>query len=326
MTDVNLLITGGAGFIGSHFVLRHCERFPSDRVVVLDKLTYAADRHFLDPVADRIAFVQGDITDQELGMRLATEHGIEAIVNFAAESHVDNSIADPGPFLQTNVLGVQSLINVCRAHPAVRLLHISTDEVYGDIADGDRPRTILDPLIPSSPYAASKAASDLLVIAAMRTYGIRAAVTRCTNNFGPHQAEEKFIPTVIRCALRNQPIPIYGTGRNKRDWLYVTDHCEAVETVLRTEWAFADPKLHSGHIFNISADDERENLAAARAVLHLLGKPESLLSFVHDRPGHDWRYALDSSAIRRLGWTPSISFEAGLKTTVQWYCSRYEHR
>lgn len=314
---MRLLITGGAGFIGSHFVLEHVHAFPKDHVVVLDKLTYAADKHFLDPVASAIIFVQGDIADLKLVQKLVKDYSIDMIVNFAAETHVDRSIEDPYPFLHTNVMGVQSLIDVCRASPSLRLLHISTDEVYGDLSDDDPKKTVGDPLWPSSPYAASKAAGDLLIQAAARTYGIKAAISRCTNNYGPHQAHEKFIPTVIRCALRNKPIPIYAEGKNKRDWLYVTDHCAALETILMTPWAFDDC-----HLFNVSADAERENIGVAKATLKILGKPESLLSFVKDRPGHDWRYALDSSAIRKLGWTPKVSFEEGMRKTVEWYGER----
>jgi dTDP-glucose 4,6-dehydratase len=320
---MHLLVTGGAGFIGSHFVLRHVERYPEDRLIVLDKLTYAADRTFLAPVEDRIVFVQGDIADQALVARLVEEHAVETIVNFAAETHVDNSIAEAAPFLHTNVVGTQALIEVCKLHPGVRLLHISTDEVYGDIDDEDLPRVVGDPLLPSSPYAASKAAAEMLVMAAMRTFNIPACVTRCTNNYGPHQASEKFLPVVIRNALRGQPIPIYAQGKNKRDWLYVTDHCDAVETILHTDWAFSDAKIGgSGHFFNISADNERQNIDVAREILRILGKPESLLTFVADRPGHDWRYALNSSNTRALGWAPAVPFEDGLLRTIDWYRSR----
>lgn len=328
---MNLLVTGGAGFIGSHFVLRHSAQFPKDKIVVLDKLTYAADKSFLEPVAQKITFVEGDIVDQKLVSELVKKHGIDTIVNFAAESHVDNSIKDSAPFLHTNILGVQSLIEVCRAHPALRLLHISTDEVYGDIGDNDPPRNVGDPLLPSSPYAASKVAAEALILAAMRTYGVRACISRCTNNYGPHQDREKFIPTVIRHALKNDPIPVYAQGKNKRDWLYVSDHCDALEILLQTEWAFWDAKIPgvhpnqasgSGHTFNISADNEHENVAVAKMVLDLLKKPHTLISFVKDRPGHDWRYALDSSGIRKLGWKPKVSFEEGIKKTVEWYRSK----
>lgn len=312
---MNLLITGGAGFIGSHFVLRHIEKYPDDTVVVLDKLTYAADKTFLDPVINRIRFIEGDIADFELVSQAVKRYGIEWIVDFAAETHVDRSIDNAIPFLHTNVLGVQSLVEVCKANKDVRLFHISTDEVYGDLQDGERPRKPDDPLRPSSPYAATKASGDLLILAAIRTYGIKARIARCTNNFGPHQASEKFIPTVIRNALADKPIPIYAAGKNKRDWLYVTDHCDALETILHTDGV-------DGRVFNISADDERENMAVAKAVLKILGKPESLLQSVPDRPGHDWRYALDSSATRKLGWKPAVTFEEGLKKTIEWYRGR----
>jgi dTDP-glucose 4,6-dehydratase len=331
---MNILVTGGAGFIGSHFVLRHVEKFPRDTVVVLDKLTYAADQSFLDPVIGKITFVQGDIVDTELVSSLVTRHSIDTIVNFAAESHVDRSISDPWPFLHTNILGTHSLIEVCRARPAVRLLHISTDEVYGDAGDEDPPRQVGDALFPSSPYAASKAAAEMLVFAAMRTYGVKACISRCTNNYGPHQAWEKFVPTVIRHALNDAPVPVYAEGRNRRDWLYVTDHCDALEVLLRTDWAFWDadvPSVHpsqpngSGHTFNISAGNERENIEVAKAVLDILGKPHSLIQFVPDRPGHDWRYSIDSSAIRKLGWEPKVNFEEGLGKTVEWYQQRMDN-
>lgn len=325
---MNLLVTGGAGFIGSHFVLRHKEQFPEDTIVVLDKLTYAGNKAFLDSIMNRIRFVQGDIVDFELLKELAAKYAIDTIVNFAAETHVDRSIANAVPFLHTNVLGVQSLIELCRAQPEVKLLHISTDEVHGDIGDTESPRTTSDPLYPSSPYAASKAAGEMFLLAAMRTYGMKVTISRCTNNYGPHQAEEKFIPTVIRSAVAGKNIPVYGKGKNKRDWLYVTDHCDALEIILQTEWAFWDAAVPgvrssqprgSGHIFHIGADDERENITVAKAIVKILGKPESLIEFVPDRPGHDWRYALDSSPMRTLGWKPKVSFEEGIKKTVEWY-------
>jgi len=324
---MNLFVTGGAGFIGSHFVLRHVEQYPDDRVVVLDKLTYAADQSFLEPVASRITFVQGDIADRALVEKLVKEHSIDTIINFAAETHVDNSISDASPFLQTNILGVVALLEVCRATGA-RFYHISTDEVYGDLGDDDPSHTTGDVLTPSSPYSASKASAEMMVMAWMRTYGVKACVSRCTNNYGPHQAAEKFLPTMIRCALQDKPLPLYGKGENKRDWLHVHDHCDAIETILHTDWAFWDPAVPgvhssqssgSGHFFNISADAEKRNIDVAKKVLEILGKPESLISFVKDRPGHDWRYAVDSSATRSLGWQPRVSFEEGLRKTVEWY-------
>ena len=308
----NLLITGGAGFIGSHFVLRHCASFAEDKVVVLDKLTYAGNPDYLKSVEREIEFVKGDIADTKLVEKIVKDHKIQSIVNFAAETHVDRSIEDPFPFLHTNVLGVQSLIDVCRKNPGTRLLHISTDEVYGDLSAEDLPKKTTDPLRPSSPYAASKAAGDMLVLAAIRTYGIDAAISRCTNNFGPHQAAEKFIPTVIRTASADQPVPIYAEGKNKRDWLYVTDHTDAIEIILKADWS-------GDRIFNVSADDEKRNIDVAKMILKILGKPETLLKSVKDRPGHDWRYALDSSGVRNLGWKPKVSFGEGVRKTVEWY-------
>lgn len=321
---MNLLVTGAAGFIGSHFVLRHVDQYPSDHVTVLDKMTYAADKSFLDPVSSKIDFVEGDIADATLVRSLLEKHHIDVIINFAAESHVDRSISDATPFIHTNITGVQVLCEAVRDRPSTKLFHVSTDEVYGDVQDDDPPKKVGDLLLPSSPYAASKAAGEMLVIAAMRTYGIKACISRCTNNFGPHQAEEKFMPTVIRCALQNQPIPIYAEGKNKRDWLYVTDHTDAIETILHTDWAFDDDKLKSGHIFNISADSEKQNIDVAKTILKTLQKPESLLTFVKDRPGHDWRYAVDSSNTRALGWSPKVSFEEGLAKTIAWYQERLQ--
>jgi dTDP-glucose 4,6-dehydratase len=318
MLDMNLLVTGGAGFIGSHFVLRHTDAHPEDTIVVLDKLTYAADKSFLDPIADKITFVEGDIADQVLVTKLVEDHKIDTIVNFAAESHVDNSIANAMPFLHTNVIGTQALIEVVKAHPEVRLLHISTDEVYGDVGDTDPSCKTTDPLRPSSPYSASKAAAELLVQAAIRTFGIQAVITRCTNNYGPHQADEKFIPTVIRKALKDEPIPVYGTGKNKRDWIHVGDHCDAVETILTVDWN-ADKRT----VFNVGIDREYENLEVAKIILDILGKPHDLISFVEDRKGHDWRYAVDSSETRTLGWAPKVEFTEGLKHTIDWYTNKY---
>jgi dTDP-glucose 4,6-dehydratase len=314
---MNLLVTGGAGFIGSHFVLRHRATHPDDAMVVLDKLTYAGDKRFLEPVMQTIRFIEGDIADVELVSLLIQRYGIEAIVNFAAETHVDRSIENAVPFLHTNIIGVQALTEVCRRHPELLLLHVSTDEVYGDLRDGEAAKTPESPLRPSSPYAASKASGDLLLLAAVRTHGVRARITRCTNNYGPHQALEKFMPTVIRSALRGQPVPIYAQGKNKRDWLYVTDHCEGIEAVLQNG--------EDGKIYHISADDERENIAVAKAILAELGKPESLLQFVPDRPGHDWRYALDSASARELGWQPRVPFEEGLRKTIAWYREAIPH-
>ncbi len=311
---MNILITGAAGFIGSHFAIRHVQNHPGDQVVVLDKLTYAADKSYLDPIIDQIEFFQGDIADQDLVMGIVKNHSIDTIVNFAAETHVDNSIKYADPFLQTNVIGTQSLIEVVKNNPKILLLHISTDEVYGGLEEGQPPCTPETALNPCNPYAASKAAGDFLVLSAIHTYGIRARITRCTNNYGPHQADEKFLPVIINNALNNKSVPVYGEGKQKRDWLYVTDHTDAVELVLS--------KGQDGQIYLISADSERENLETARLVLDHLGKPHSLIEFVTDRPGHDFRYVLDSSSVKNLGWSPGVSFEEGLKKTVEWYEAR----
>lgn len=316
---MNLLVTGGAGFIGSHFVLGHVAKHPGDTVVALDKMTYAADRSYLESVENAITFVEGDIINVELVAKLILEHDIDTIVNFAAESHVDNSIGNPFPFLHANVVGVQALIEVCRSKKNLKLLHISTDEVYGDVGDADPLCTVDSPVRPSSPYAATKAAGEMLVMAGARTYGIPACITRCTNNFGPHQAAEKFMPTIIRRALADQPIPVYGKGKNKRDWLYVTDHCDALEKVLATPSLF---ESGIAHVINISAEDERENIEVAKMILKKLGKPESLITFVTDRPGHDWRYAVDSEPLRKLGWKARVPFEVGLDRTIAWFRER----
>lgn len=321
---MRLLVTGGAGFIGSHFVLRHVAMYPEDTVVVLDLLTYAGKRAFLRNVEPSITFVQGDIADTELLRTLMKEHAIDTIVNFAAESHVDRSIESAAPFLHTNVIGMQSIIEICKEFPKTRLLHVSTDEVYGDLADDEPPKKVGDALWPSSPYAASKACSEMLLLAAMRTYNIHACITRCTNNFGPHQDKEKFIPTVIRSALAGKQVPVYAKGENKRDWLYVTDHTDALERLLQTEWAFEDKAISSGHIFNISAESEKRNIDVVRMILKKLEKSEDIITFVKDRPGHDWRYALESNQIRALGWQPAVSFEQGIETTIRWYREQEE--
>ncbi len=307
-----ILITGGAGFIGSNFVLRYVRGHSQEPVIVLDKLTYAANQKYLDPIATSIRFIHGDIADTPLVEALVKEHGIDTILNFAAETHVDRSIDDPSPFLTTNVLGVASLIEVCRRNSSIHLVHVSTDEVYGDLEDGERAKLPEDPLRPSSPYAASKAAGDLLLLAAKRTYGIRLNIIRCTNNYGPHQASEKFIPTVVRCALENQPIPIYSSGHNSRDWLFVEDHCAAIEQVLGLP-ADAPTILH------IAANEERRNIDVAKMILDILGVSHNLLTSVPDRPGHDWRYALDASYLLKQGWKPRISFTEGIQRTINWY-------
>ncbi len=279
--------------------------------MVLDALTYAGDKALLNSVMEKITFVQGDIADLPLLETIVSKFGIDTIVNFAAETHVDRSIQNAVPFLHSNVLGVQSLIELCKKHPAILLLHISTDEVYGDLTDDEPSFTLQSTLRPSSPYAATKASGDLLLLAAARTFGIRVRITRCTNNYGPHQDRSKLLPVITVRAMLNQKIPIYGEGKQKRDWLYVTDHTDAIELVRE--------KGKDGQIYLIGANNEQKNIDVAKTVLKALGKSETLIQFVPDRPGHDWRYSLDNSSVRALGWKPLVSFEEGVKETVAWY-------
>ena len=304
-----LLVTGGAGFIGSAFVRNHLRDYPDDTIVVLDKLTYAGNLANLAPVAEnpRYRFVRGDIADAALVRELVRPGDV--IVNFAAETHVDRSILDPGSFIETDVKGTYVLLEAARQAGAALFCQISTDEVYGDVPEGAARET--DPLAPRSPYAASKASAELLVRAYHITYGLPTVITRASNNFGPYQFPEKFLPVVIASALDDRPIPLYGDGRQRRDWLYVDDHCAALELVLE--------RGEPGTAYNIGGGNERENRALAEQVLDLLGKPRSLIQSVPDRPGHDRRYAVDSSRIHALGWRPAHAFEAALAATVRWY-------
>ena len=307
-----LLVTGGCGFIGANFVRLERALHPTERLVVLDRLTYAGNLHNLDGL-EGVDFVHGDIADGPLVERVLAERAVEAIVHFAAESHVDRSILGPGEFVRTNVLGTATLLEKARSAPSVRrFVHVSTDEVYGDLGPNDPAFTETTALAPRSPYAASKASADLLVGAWVHTYRFPAIITRCSNNYGPYQFPEKLIPLMILRALEGQPLPVYGDGLNVRDWIHVEDHCTAIEAVLR--------RGREGEVYNIGAASERPNLAIVRRVLELLGKPESLIQFVADRPGHDRRYALDASKIaRELGWAPRVSLEVGLETTLAWY-------
>jgi dTDP-glucose 4,6-dehydratase len=299
---VRVLVTGGAGFIGSHFVKRLARR--GDDVVVLDKLTYSGNRANLEDVEHQ--FVHGDICDADAVAEAAA--GCDAIVNFAAETHVDRSILGPAEFISTDVLGTQVLLDRAR-HAGVRLVQVSTDEVYGDLEAGGRSRED-DPLRPSSPYSASKAGGDLQVLAYVRTYGVDACITRGANTYGPNQYPEKLIPLFVTNALEGQALPVYGDGRQVREWLYVEDHCAGVEHVLR--------EGEAGEIYNVGGA-ERENLEITRRILELTGADESLVRHVADRPGHDRRYALDDSKLRRLGWEPSRRLEQGLEETAAWY-------
>ena len=308
-----ILVTGGCGFIGSNFVRFELENDPQIHVVNLDALTYAGN---LDNLADldghpRYRFVKGDVADGPFVRELAAE-GFDAVVHFAAESHVDRSIGDALPFLRTNVVGTQCLLDAARAAATPRFVQVSTDEVYGTLGPDDPAFTESTPLAPNSPYAASKAGADLLVRAAHHTHGMNTIVTRCSNNYGPYQFPEKLIPLFVTNAFADIPLPVYGDGRQVRDWIHVLDHCRGVDAALRHGQA--------GRIYNFGGRSERFNMDVTRLVLQLTGKPESLIRHVTDRPGHDRRYAVECGlADRELGWRPTVTFEAGLAETVDWY-------
>jgi dTDP-glucose 4,6-dehydratase len=309
----SILITGGAGFIGSNFVRYMLHRHPEFLIVNFDKLTYAGNLENLTDVADRprYRFVRGDICDGPAVEKAVKDHSCDAIVHFAAESHVDRSILGAAVFIQTNVLGTQVLLDVARECGVERFLHVSTDEVYGSLGPTGK-FTEQSPLHPNSPYSASKAGSDLLALAAQHTFGLPVVVTRCSNNYGAYQFPEKLIPLMIANALEGKPLPVYGDGLNVRDWLYVEDHCSAIDMVLQ--------KGRVGEVYNIGGNNEWKNIDIVKRILTELGKPESLITFVKDRPGHDRRYAMDASKIQReLGWSPSLTFEEGLSRTVAWY-------
>jgi dTDP-glucose 4,6-dehydratase len=306
---VKLLVTGGAGFIGSNFIRHLLAAHPGDTVVNLDKLTYAGNRANLADVegSPRYRFVRGDICDAKLVRDLLA--GVDALVNFAASTHVDRSLMDPEEFLRTDVFGVFTLLEAVRDLKTPRFVHISTDEVYGSVAQGSSRET--DRLQPRNPYSASKAGGDLLALAYWETHRVPVIITRSSNNFGPHQYPEKVIPLFITNALEDRPLPLYGDGRNVRDWLYVLDNCAAIDRVLR--------QGRDGEIYNIGGGHEIENIALTRELLRLAGKPETLVTPVQDRLGHDRRYSLDSSKIRQLGWAPAHPFADALAATVAWY-------
>ena len=309
----NVLVTGGAGFIGTNFV-RFLLRSHSDVTVVnYDKLTYAGNLESLSDMAEhsRHRFLKGDICDAANVREVVREHSIDTIVHFAAESHVDRSIMGSAVFVQTNIVGTHVLLEAAREHGISLFLHVSTDEVYGSLGPSGK-FAESTPLHPNSPYAASKASSDLLALAYHHTHGLPVIVTRCSNNYGPYQFPEKLIPLMIINALNDKPLPVYGDGQNVRDWLYVEDHCSAIDTVLRNG--------APGEVYNIGGDNEWKNIEIVRRILHGLGKPENLITFVKDRPGHDRRYAMDASRVmRELGWKPKHQFEDGLDRTIAWY-------
>ncbi len=313
---MKIIVTGGAGFIGGNFVHLMVNQYPEDQIICLDALTYAGNMETLEPVMDKpnFKFVKGDIADRDFVFKLFEEEKPDVIVNFAAESHVDRSITDPGIFLRTNIIGTGVLLDACKEYGIKRYHQVSTDEVYGDLPL-DRPDlffTETTPLHTSSPYSASKASADLLVLAYYRTFQIPVTISRCSNNYGPYHFPEKLIPLIIANALNDKPLPVYGKGENVRDWLYVEDHCRAIDLIIR--------KGKVGEVYNIGGHNEKTNLEVVKTVIHELGKSEDLIQYVTDRPGHDMRYAIDPTKIHKeLGWLPETKFEDGIKKTIQWY-------
>ncbi len=313
---MKILVTGGAGFIGGNFVHYMVNKYPEDVIVNLDMLTYAGNLETLKPVEDapNYKFVKGDIADRPFIMDLFEKEQFDVVVNFAAESHVDRSITNPGLFVQTNVMGTQTLLDASRQFGVKRYHQVSTDEVYGDLPL-DRPDLFFTeetPLHTSSPYSASKAGADLLVLAYYRTFGTPVTVSRCSNNYGPYQFPEKLIPLMISRALADESLPVYGKGENVRDWLHVSDHCAAIDLIIR--------KGRVGEVYNIGGHNERTNLEVVKTILKALDKPESLIQYVTDRPGHDRRYAIDPTKIEtELGWEPRYTFDTGIAMTIQWY-------
>lgn len=307
-----LLVTGGCGFIGSNFI-RHLLSTQSDLAITnLDKLTYAGNpENLADVDQQRYRFVHGDIADRSLADALLVETKFDAVINFAAESHVDRSILDSGPFVQTNIVGTQVLLDACRHAKIPRYVQVSTDEVYGSLGPTGA-FTEETPMAPNSPYSSSKAAADLLVRAYHHTFGFPGLITRCSNNYGPYQFPEKLLPLFISNAMQDQSLPVYGTGQNVRDWIHVLDHCKGIEAVWR--------QGKVGEVYNFGGEAEITNLDLTYLLLDLLGKPRSLIRYVQDRPGHDLRYAMDIAKVRReLGWSPQVNFADGLKQTIEWY-------
>ncbi|WP_026761885.1 dTDP-glucose 4,6-dehydratase [Selenomonas artemidis] len=313
---MNLIVTGGAGFIGANFIYYELRTHPEDRIVCYDVLTYAGNIATLDEAkrSPNFTFVRGDIADRAAVYALFEREKPDVVINFAAESHVDRSIENPEIFLQTNIIGTSILLDACRKYGIERYHQVSTDEVYGDLPL-DRPDLFFTeetPLHTSSPYSSSKAGADLLVQAYARTYGIPVSISRCSNNYGAFQFPEKLIPLMIIRALRGEKLPVYGDGLNVRDWLHVDDHCAAIDAIVR--------RGNAGEIYNVGGHNERSNIDVVRTILRLLGKGEELISYVEDRKGHDRRYAIDPAKIGRdLGWQPETSFEDGIRSTIRWY-------
>jgi len=313
---MKILVTGGAGFIGGNFVHYMLKKYPNYEIVCLDKLTYAGNLSTLEGVMDNknFTFCKGDIADSEFVDKLFAEHKFDIVVNFAAESHVDRSIENPQIFLITNIIGTQVLMDACRKYGNIRYHQVSTDEVYGDLPL-DRPDLFFKedtPIHTSSPYSSSKAGADLLVLAYYRTFGLPVTVSRCSNNYGPYHFPEKLIPLMISRALANESLPVYGNGLNVRDWLYVEDHCMAIDLIIH--------KGKIGEVYNVGGHNEKSNIDIVKTILKLLGKSEDLITFVEDRKGHDMRYAIDPTKIHNdLGWLPETKFEDGIKKTIDWY-------
>lgn len=318
---MTIIVTGGAGFIGSNFIFYQMKNHPDDRIICLDNLTYAGNLETLKDVMDQpnFRFVKGDIADRVCVEHLFEEEKPDIIVNFAAESHVDRSIEDPGIFLKTNIIGTQVLMDACRKYGIKRYHQVSTDEVYGDLPL-DRPDLFFTedtPIHTSSPYSSSKAGADLLVLSYYRTFGLPVSITRCSNNYGPYHFPEKLIPLMISRALAEESLPVYGKGENIRDWLYVEDHCAAIDLVMR--------KGRVGEVYNVGGHNEKSNLEVVKTILAQLGKSEDLITFVTDRPGHDMRYAIDPTKIHNeLGWLPQTKFDDGIRLTIDWYLNNKE--
>lgn len=318
---MKIIVTGGAGFIGGNFVHYMIKKYPDYQIICLDKLTYAGNLETLESVMDNphFTFVKGDIADREFVYGLFEKEKPDIIVNFAAESHVDRSITDPGIFLQTNVIGTGVLLDACRIYGIERYHQVSTDEVYGDLplSRPDLFFTEATPLHTSSPYSASKASADLLVLAYHRTFGLPVTISRCSNNYGPYHFPEKLIPLMIANCLNDKPLPVYGKGENVRDWLYVEDHCAAIDLIIH------NGKV--GEVYNIGGHNERTNLQVVETIIDALGKSRDLIKYVTDRPGHDMRYAIDPTKIHdELGWEPKTKFDDGIKKTIQWYLDNKE--
>ncbi|MEA5061228.1 MAG: dTDP-glucose 4,6-dehydratase [Erysipelotrichaceae bacterium] len=308
------LVTGGAGFIGANYLIKMVEKYPHDEFICLDALTYAGNLETLKEIAIKpnYLFIRGDICDKTLVDELFKKHKFDYVINFAAETHVDRACVHPEIFIKTNVEGTQTLLEACRQYGIKRFHQVSTDEVYGDLPLEAKNEYFneMSQIKPSSPYSASKAAADLLVLSYHRTFGLDVTISRCSNNYGPYQYPEKLIPLMIQKAINNEHLPVYGKGENIRDWLYVEDHCDAIDLIIKNG--------RSGEIYNVGGHNEKTNLEVVEIILEALKKPKTLINFVKDRPGHDLRYAIDPAKIVKLGWKPTHNFESGIQSTIKW--------